>query len=290
MEKVIFAAMMVLGVGAQAALVAGWDVDGVDLAGGVGVETNASPFAFHATTSETGRVTARMTLGAGVNPTTTAGQYGFKIFAADQTNSLAGAIALDHYMEVSIAVEPGHALDLFSLELSGQSSGTGCSNVVLMTSLDGFSSGKEIAEATNATATGGFDTDASGFGGPIDLTAPRYQNLTGAVSFRLYGWNSTSGSGATYVRNLTGDDLLVFGEIVDLTGDGAPMLSWLATNGTTTVSATFAGTASTNYVLQYRPDLADSNGWSTVSAPFATNSTWEIETTNSAGFYRVTTH
>ena len=109
MKKLVIAVAMVAGCSVQGALVAGWDVAGVDLGGGIGVETNASPFTFYATTGETARVTARLVLGAGVNPTTPAGQYGFKISQATQTNSLAGAVALEHYMEISIAVDAGHA-------------------------------------------------------------------------------------------------------------------------------------------------------------------------------------
>ncbi|MCF7817788.1 MAG: hypothetical protein K9M54_07885 [Kiritimatiellales bacterium] len=64
-------------------------------------------------------------------------------------------------------------------------------------------------------------------------------------------------------------------------------LSLVTSNGTQSVSASFSGIASTNYVLQYRTGLTDSNGWNTVSAPFSSNSVWNIETTNPAGFYRV---
>jgi hypothetical protein len=58
------------------------------------------------------------------------------------------------------------------------------------------------------------------------------------------------------------------------------------TPGNEKVMASFSSEASTNYVLQYRNGLTDSNGWSTASAPFSTNSTWEIETTHTSGFFR----
>ncbi len=76
---------------------------------------------------------------------------------------------------------------------------------------------------------------------------------------------------------------------IDITVLGAssePTLSIISSNGSTSVSAAFDGANSTDFTLQYRPDLADSNGWSTVTAPFASNATWQILTTNSAGFYR----
>jgi len=158
--------------------------------------------------------------------------------------------------------------------------------MVLMSSIDGFTAGNEIAEVDLVNQTGGVDTDVSGFGSPIDLSDIQYQNLTGSISFRLYGWNSTSGSGSTYLRNLTGDDLVLNGSIVELPSSESPTLSWATSNGTGSVSAVFTGVASTNYVLQHRVDLTDSNGWSTVSSPFTSNVTWAMETTNTAGFYR----
>ncbi len=63
-------------------------------------------------------------------------------------------------------------------------------------------------------------------------------------------------------------------------------LSWLNSNGTAYVAAVFNEIPSTNYVLQHKTDLADTNGWDTISTPFITNTTWEIETTNHTGFYR----
>lgn len=272
--------------GVRAEVVAGWDVNGVELDAGTGLDAPGSPYTFSATTSETAHVVAKLTLGAGVGPSSSINQYGFKISAADKTNSLAGAVASDHYLEFSLVVSNGYALNLDSIEMNGQASGTGCSNVVLMTSLDGFSAGQEIATAYPANATGGFDTDAAGFGGPIDLSGAPYQNLTGTVSFRLYGWNSSTGSGTTYLRSLTGDDLVVNGTIAELPSAGNLTLSVVFSNGTTAVSAAFDAANSTDYLLQHTLDLTEPNGWSTVSAPFASNATWQILTTNRAGFYR----
>ncbi len=86
-------------------------------------------------------------------------------------------------------------------------------------------------------------------------------------------------TGASTV-GLDGIDLTV------LEASSEPTRSLVSSNGATTVSAAFDEANSTGYILQYRSDLADSNGWNTVSAPFASNATWQILTTNSAGFYR----
>jgi hypothetical protein len=277
---------LVLVGGTRGEVVAGWDVNGIDVADGTGLETNIAPYAFMATTGDTGRVTARLTLGDGVNPSTSANQYGFKIASSEGTNTLAGAIAGNHSMEFSLAVAAGYQLNLDAIEMNGQATASGCSNVVLMSSVDGFTAGQEIAAAYPANVTGGFDTDASGFGAPIDLSDAKYQQLTGTVTFRLYGWNSTSGSGSTYLRNLNGDDLIVNGTIIEGSGGAVPRLIMSASNGTVSVSAVFDKSAASGFVLQHRIDFADSNTWNTVSAPFTTGTNWNIETTNTTGFYR----
>ena len=285
-KAVVVVGMLAVVGGVRAGVVAGWNVDGVELDVGAGLDAPGVPYIFSATTSETGRVSAWLTLGDGVNPSTSANQYGFKIAADAGTNSLAGAIASNHYLEFSLTVAGGYELNLDSIEMKGEASGTGCSNVVLMSSIDGFTAGQEIASAYPANeGTGGFDTDASGFGAPIGLSDAKYQNLTGAVSFRLYGWNSISGSGSTYIRNLAGDDLVVNGSMVELLSGFVPQLALDASNGTMSVSAVFDGASGTNFILQSCDNLA-SNDWSTVSEPFITNTIWEVEATNRAGFYR----
>ncbi len=271
----------------EGVVVAGWDVAGVDVAAGIGIETNGAPYTFRATTSGVSHVDAALALGPGVTPSTTAGQYGFKIPGAGETNSLDGALAAEHYLEFSITVDRGYQLNLESVEMVGQGTAGGCSNIVLMTSLDGFSAGEEIASAYPVNDTGGFDTDESGFGGPIDLSASTYQNLSGSIMFRIYGWNSTSGNSPTYIRNLTGDDLMVHGNVVAVSGTGVPVLSVEHTNGMASLMVEFDGASTTNYVLQRIGSLADSNGWAAISSPFSSSTNWTVEITNAAAFYRV---
>ncbi len=85
----------------------------------------------------------------------------------------------------------------------------------------------------------------------------------------------------TSTVGLDGMDVTVLEPIHELT------LSLASSNGTASVLAAFNMAASTNYVLQYKGGLMDSNGWSTVSAPFSSNTIWSVETTNHSGFYRV---
>lgn len=206
---------------AHGELITGWDIAGVD----VNDDYGPPPFRFDATVSHA-NASGQLTLGAGVNPSTTANQYGFKVSGANSQNSLAGAIANDHFLQFAISVDSGYEMDLSSLKIRGQSSNTGSSDIVLMTSVDGFTDGDEIASVSGKNGmTGGFDTDSSGFGDLIDLTGGQYQGLTGTITFRIYGYGSTSGAGITYLRNLTqggAEDLVLDGEISALTAVPEP--------------------------------------------------------------------
>lgn len=272
---------------AQCAVLAGWDVNGIQLTNGVGVVTNTYPYTFLATTQHVEIVSATLELGAGVNPSTSPNQYGFKISEVDQTNSLAGAIERNHYIEFSLTVASGSALNLQQITMNGESTATGCSNVVLMSSMDGFVAGQEIASAFPANKTGGFDTDSSGFGASIDLSAARYQNVTDTVTFRLYGWNSKSGSGVTRIYDDdSGDDLVVSGEVVSLPPQAEnPVLNLSLSNGMAQIAVSFTEASAVSYELQQCTQLVP-NDWKSVSAPFATNTVWSVEATNSTGFFR----
>ncbi|TWT96293.1 PEP-CTERM motif protein [Neorhodopirellula pilleata] len=195
------------------AVVAGWDVVGVELdVDGAGTNATA-PFSFSAISGDS-RVTAALTLGDGVTSSTSSNQYGFKVPGVDQQATLAGAIANNHYFQFSLTVDPGYYLNLNSIEMNGQSSGDGANSVALLSSVGGFIDSSVLASRTGiAGATGGFDTDGSGFGGPINLNMAGFQQLTGTVAFRLYGFDTTSGSGVTFLRNLSGNDLVVNGSV-----------------------------------------------------------------------------
>ena len=269
------------------AVLAGWDMTGVDLDDGVGVVSNIPPYTMNATTTAVAHVDAWLDLGFGVNPTTTAGQYGFKISGADETNTLAGAISSGHYIEISVSIDDGYALSLDSIEIWGEGSSSACSNIALLSNIDGFTEGQEIAVAYSANKTGGFDSDESGFGGPIHLSGAKYQQLEGTVTFRLYGWNSSSGSASSRIRNLTGDDLVLFGDISALTLDEGPSLLLVHTNGMTRISAEFGGEDGSSYMLQQAEKLMASNAWVTVFDQVNVNTNWMFDVTNCAGFFRL---
>lgn len=190
---------------AQTTLIS-WDVSGVDVEASYG----PSPYTFNGTTGTSDISGGSLTLGAGVNPTTSSNQYGFKIDSSNETTSLAQAISSDHYLQFTITAASGYTFTVTSIDIVGAASDTGANYVAFMTSVDGFTSGDEIATASEiAGVTGGLDSDGSGFGS-ITLSGSQYANLT-SITFRIYGWGTTSTSGTTYIRNLTGDDLAING-------------------------------------------------------------------------------
>lgn len=196
---------------ASAAVLAGWDVNGVDLDGASA--PNSPPYTLGATLFPT-VASANLTLSPTVNSSIAANTYGFRIPTVSAQNSLAGAIAAGHYFEFTITAASGFLLNLTSIEMIAQSTATGADSAAFMSSIAGFTAGNELASTTGkAGVTGGFDTDASGFGAPIDLTGAAYQGIS-AVTFRFYGWDTTGDTGATSIRNLTGNDLVINGDTI----------------------------------------------------------------------------
>lgn len=203
------AGFLMLGISAQGQTLSTWDFDGIDL-------DNLDPanqYKLSAGTTANGIDQADLSLAAGVTHSTASGQYGFRVANAEAQSSLAGAIASGHYLEFTLSAEPGNTLSLTSLEFNGQSAATGADNIALLSSVGGFTESAALATRNSiAGVTGGFDTDSSGFGGPIDLSSADFQNIAG-VTFRLYGWNTSGSTGSTYFRNLSGDDLVIHGTV-----------------------------------------------------------------------------
>lgn len=213
MKKIIIiAALFAVAAMASAAVVVSWDVNGVDVADGTGIDQSVQPYAFTSPNLITGISTARLLLTPTVNPSTSADQYGAKVSSTE--TSLADAISAGHYIEISLSVAGGYEIDLTSIEMNGQTSSTGWDNAAFMSSIAGYTAGNELDSVSGISgSTGGLDTDGSGWGAPIDLSGASYQGLTGTTTFRIYGWGATSGSGVSYIRDLSGDDLVINGSV-----------------------------------------------------------------------------
>ena len=207
----IAALSALLAVSSDAAVLAGWEITGIDLDGTTA--PNSAPYTFGATNGIAAMnvSSADLTLSSAVTSSTSNNQYGFKVPGVNSQTTLTGAISAGNYFQFTIAASAGYVLNLSSIELNAESSATGSNNAAIMSSIAGFTNGSELASVTGkAGVTGGFDSDGSGFGAPISLAAPAYQGITQAT-FRFYGWGSTSGAGVTALRNLSGNDLIING-------------------------------------------------------------------------------
>ena len=212
MKRIVFL-MLMIGAGCTVAdVLASWDVDGIDVADGTGIDEGISPYAFTSPSIVMGIDAAKLQLSSTVNPSTTASQYGSKVSTTEV--SLANAISAGHYIEISISLATGYELDLSNIEMKGQATSTGWSDAAFMSSIAGYTAGNELDSVTGIDGvTGGLDTDSSGWGAPIDLSGAAYQGLTGTTTFRIYGWGATSGAGVSYIRNLSGDDFVINGSV-----------------------------------------------------------------------------
>ena len=169
-----------------------WDVSGIE------ADTLTAPYTVAGTNLATGISGGSLSLGSGTNPTTSAAQYGFKISSSNAQTTLAGAISQNHYMQWTVTADSGFNF-----------------TVALFSSVEGFTDGDQIKEVSSIQdVTGGFDSDASGFGSVTFTGMAAYQNIS-SITFRIYGWNTSNSSsaGTTRIRNLgeLDPDLLVLG-------------------------------------------------------------------------------
>lgn len=82
-------------------------------------------------------------------------------------------IDLTAYFEFTLTPNATFCLNFTNFNYTGQVSGTGATSFAFRSSLDGFTTNIGTPNATGTT---------------IDLSSASYQNLTSAVTFRIYGW------------------------------------------------------------------------------------------------------
>ena len=113
------------------------------------------------------------------------------------------------YFEFTITPDLGYEIDFNDFTYTGQTSGQGPINFVFRTSLDAFSTNIGTPSATGVT---------------IDLSGANYQNITNAITFRLYAWNAGNINGTFSVNdfafNGTVNDISCFGATVTTWGGG----------------------------------------------------------------------
>jgi hypothetical protein len=96
------------------------------------------------------------------------------------------------YFEFVLTPNAGASINFVSLAVTLQNSGTGPTSYVLRSGIDAFAG--DIGTLTSGS-TGAANT--------IDLSAAAYQNITSAITFRIYGWGASSGAGSFSVNDFT---------------------------------------------------------------------------------------
>lgn len=98
------------------------------------------------------------------------------------------ALDLDDYFEFIITPNASYEIDFVSFVYTGQRSGTGPVNMAVRSSVDGF--------------TADIGTPAIG-GATIDLSAAAYQDITTAITFRVYAWGGSNINGTFSINDFT---------------------------------------------------------------------------------------
>ena len=109
--------------------------------------------------------------------------------ANDRYNAMAWNNAVfdaNDYFEFILSPNSGAKIDFISFVYTGQASGTGPATFVFRASVDGFTANIGTLAATGAT---------------ISLSAPTYQGITSAITFRMYGWGATAMAGTFSIND-----------------------------------------------------------------------------------------
>ena len=149
--------------------------------------------------------TTGFSLGGGINGASANNRFNANSWSTGTT--VAGALADEAYFGFVLTVGSGYIanLDGASVDFSLQTSWTGAvgngpKNYALFSSIDGFASGSELMNDTVAGTS------------PIltyTFNATSFDNLTGDIEFRVYGWNAVTGAGT-----MSANTFAVDGEIL----------------------------------------------------------------------------
>ncbi len=182
------------------AQVAAWELDG-----NAGNEVTVA-----ATTTASNVTVGPLSRGSGINATSLNNAFAANGFDA---TTMATAVSLNEFFQFSIAPQAGHQASLSTLNANFRRSNTGPNAFQWRYSLDGFSTaGVDIGSTISYTNTA---TNGSAQA-QIDLsTIAALQNIQPGttVTFRLYAWGASAGTGTFALGRLAGNDLAVGGTV-----------------------------------------------------------------------------
>lgn len=168
-----------------------WDVNGITASGGS-----------LAGTPGTGISSGTLSLSPEVSTSSAANTFGASGF--DQT-SLAAAIADGDYLAFSIAPITGFEFSLTSIAVNlGIGVSTEFRAALFSSATGGFTEAAQLWTFSFESITPASQT--------IDLaTVDALQRVTEQTDFRIYGWRNSTGTSTFRIRNLSGNDLTIFG-------------------------------------------------------------------------------
>jgi trimeric autotransporter adhesin len=128
------------------------------------------------------------------------------IDGVDNFSQFEGSLDLTKYYQVTLTPATGYTLDLDTISFTVQRSATGIRNYAVRSSVDNFASnlaGSISPANANLGVDGGdnfrwlFDAVSTAQNGSLTTLGQAFDDLSGPVSFRFYGWNA-EGSGGTF--------------------------------------------------------------------------------------------
>lgn len=99
-----------------------------------------------------------------------------------------GSLDTNDYFEFTLTPNSGYEIDFVSFVYTAQASGSGPVNFVFKSGVDSFS--------------GNIGSPSVG-GTTINLSGAAYQNITGPITFRFYGWGASAAGGTFSINDFT---------------------------------------------------------------------------------------
>ncbi|PZR11379.1 MAG: hypothetical protein DI539_20685, partial [Flavobacterium psychrophilum] len=177
-------------------------------------------------------------------------------------NNWASTFDSNDYYYFTITAQAGYKINFTNLVYSSQASGTGPTTIVVRSSADNYAS-------NIATPSTNGDT--------VGLSGTAYQNITGSITFRIYGYGATMTSGTFSIN-----DFSFSGSVVEIPVTTAPQItSTLAANSFVGDSEVYQITASGT------PEIALTATNLPVGATIDANGLITFDGTTPAGIYNI---
>ncbi|WP_298497445.1 T9SS type A sorting domain-containing protein [uncultured Algibacter sp.] len=137
-----------------------------------------------------------------------------------------GSFNNNDYFEFTLIPNAGYEINFVNFEYTGQASGTGPSNFLFRSSIDGYTSNIGVPTESGTT---------------IDLSDAAYQSITSSITFRIYAWGATSGLGTYSINDFT------FNGIVNALGSCTSVSTWDGTSWDTVPTLTAVAVIDGNF-------------------------------------------